>query len=114
MRIQGVDDSRAPVGERMQIYKQLEQHKILDSLILFPDGASRRGDIVLALGHKIAFVEKHLLGSRCSCNSRELDEEMFCARTPRRAITRGSALEPERMASVKLRIATLQLFGVSQ
>lgn len=47
------------------IYKQLEQRKLPGSLILLPDeghGPSKRGHIVLALGHTIAFFEKHLLG----------------------------------------------------
>ncbi|HEX2690819.1 MAG TPA: prolyl oligopeptidase family serine peptidase [Kofleriaceae bacterium] len=65
MLIQGVNDPRVPVGESVQIYKQLEQRKIPGGLLLFPDeghGASKRGNIVLALGHTIAFFEKHLLG----------------------------------------------------
>jgi dipeptidyl aminopeptidase/acylaminoacyl peptidase len=60
----GVNDPRVPVGEGVQIYRQLEQRKIPGSLILFPDeghGPSKRGNIVLATGHTIAFFEKHLL-----------------------------------------------------
>jgi protease II len=65
MMIAGVNDPRVPVGEALQIYKQLEQRKIPGGLILFPDeghGARKRGNIVLAIGHTIAFFEKHLLG----------------------------------------------------
>ena len=65
MLIQGVNDPRVPVGESLQIEKQLEQRKIPGGLILFPDeghGAAKRGNIVLAIGHTIAFFEKHLLG----------------------------------------------------
>ena len=43
----------------------LERRKIPGGLILFPDeghGASKRGNIVLQIGHTIAFFEKHLLG----------------------------------------------------
>ncbi len=62
---QGVNDPRVPVGESLQIYRQLEQRKIPGGLILFPDeghGAAKRGNIVLTIGHTIAFFEKHLLG----------------------------------------------------
>lgn len=65
MMIAGVNDPRVPVGEGLQIYKQLEQRKIPGGLILFPDeghGARKRGNIVLATGHTIAFFEKYLLG----------------------------------------------------
>jgi dipeptidyl aminopeptidase/acylaminoacyl peptidase len=65
MLIQGVNDPRVPVGESLQIYQQLEHRKIPGGLILFPDeghGASKRGNIVLAIGHTIAFFENHLLG----------------------------------------------------
>lgn len=63
--IQGVNDPRVPVGEALQIYKETERRKIPGGLILFPDeghGASKRGNIVLTIGHTIAFFEKHLLG----------------------------------------------------
>jgi dipeptidyl aminopeptidase/acylaminoacyl peptidase len=62
---QGVNDPRVPVGESLQIYKQLEQRKIPGGLILFPDeghGSTKRANIVLTIGHTIAFFEKHLLG----------------------------------------------------
>lgn len=65
MVIGGLNDPRVPIGESLQIYKQLEQRKIPGSLIIFPDeghGAAKRGNIVLAIGHMIAFFEKHLLG----------------------------------------------------
>jgi len=63
--IQGVNDPRVPVGEALQIYKETERRKIPGGLILFPDeghGAAKRGNIVLTIGHTIAFFEKHLLG----------------------------------------------------
>ena len=62
---QGVNDPRVPAGESLQIYRQLEQRKIPGGLILFPDeghGSRKRGNIVLTLGHGIAFFEKHLIG----------------------------------------------------
>jgi dipeptidyl aminopeptidase/acylaminoacyl peptidase len=65
LSIQGVNDPRVPVGEALQIYKELEARKIPGGLILFPDeghGTSKRGNQVLALGHTIAFFEKHLMG----------------------------------------------------
>jgi protease II len=65
MQIMGVNDPRVPVGEGVQIFKQLEQRKIPGGLILFPDeghGPSKRGNIVLSAGHTVAFFEKHLLG----------------------------------------------------
>jgi dipeptidyl aminopeptidase/acylaminoacyl peptidase len=63
--IAGLNDPRVPVGESVQIHKQLEQRKIPGGLIVFPDeghGPQKRGNIVLTLGHTIAFFEKHLLG----------------------------------------------------
>jgi dipeptidyl aminopeptidase/acylaminoacyl peptidase len=63
--IGGLNDPRVPIGESVQIYKQLEQRKIPSGLIVFPDeghGAQKRGNIVLAIGHTIAFFEHHLLG----------------------------------------------------
>ena len=64
MVIQGVNDPRVPVGEGVQMYKALERRKIPGGLILFPDeghGAAKRGNIVLTIGHTIAFFEKHLM-----------------------------------------------------
>jgi protease II len=63
--IAGLNDPRVPVGESVQIHKQLEQRKIPGGLVVFPDeghGARKRGNVVLTLGHTIAFFEKHLLG----------------------------------------------------
>ena len=62
---QGVNDPRVPAGESVQIYKQMEQRKIPGGLVLFPDeghGAKKRSNIVLTIGHSIAFFEKYLLG----------------------------------------------------
>ncbi len=64
MLIQGVNDPRTPVGEAVQIYKQLEQRKLPGGLILFADeghGASKRSNLVLQIGHTIAFFEKQLM-----------------------------------------------------
>ncbi|NVB79023.1 MAG: S9 family peptidase [Kofleriaceae bacterium] len=63
--VQGVNDPRTPVGEALAIYREMERRKIPGGLILFADeghGASKRGNIVLQIGHTIAFFEKHLLG----------------------------------------------------
>jgi dipeptidyl aminopeptidase/acylaminoacyl peptidase len=63
--VQGVNDPRTPVGEAVMIYRDLEKRKIPAGLILFADeghGASKRSNIVLQIGHTIAFFEKHLLG----------------------------------------------------
>jgi dipeptidyl aminopeptidase/acylaminoacyl peptidase len=63
--VQGVNDPRTPVGEAIVIYRNLEARKIPAGLILFPDeghGAQKRSNIVLQIGHTIAFFEKHLLG----------------------------------------------------
>ncbi|MBA3459222.1 MAG: S9 family peptidase [Deltaproteobacteria bacterium] len=63
MIIQGVNDPRVPVGEAMQIYRELEKRKIPGSMMLFADeghGAAKRGNIVMTIGHTIAFFEKHL------------------------------------------------------
>lgn len=61
--IQGVNDPRVPVGEALQMYRELEKRKIPAGMILFGDeghGASKRGNIVATIGHTIAFFEKHL------------------------------------------------------
>ena len=63
MIIQGVNDPRVPVGEALQMYKELEKRRIPGGLILFADeghGASKRGNIVATIGHTIAFMQKHL------------------------------------------------------
>lgn len=63
--IQGVNDPRTPVGEAIAIHREMERRRIPGGLILFPDeghGARKRGNIVLQIGHTIAFFEKHLLG----------------------------------------------------
>ena len=65
LMIQGVNDPRTPAGEALVIFRDLERRKIPASLILFPDeghGASKRSNIVLQIGHTIAFFQKHLLG----------------------------------------------------
>jgi dipeptidyl aminopeptidase/acylaminoacyl peptidase len=62
--VQGVNDPRTPVGEAIVIHDQLEQRGIPTGLILFADeghGASKRSNIVLQIGHTIAFFEKQLL-----------------------------------------------------
>ena len=65
MIIQGVNDPRVPVGEALQMYKELEKRRIPGGLILFADeghGASKRGNIVATIGHTIAFMQQHLTG----------------------------------------------------
>ncbi len=62
--IQGANDPRTPAGEAIVIYRDLERRKIPGGLIVFPDeghGASKRSNIVLQIGHTIAFFENHLL-----------------------------------------------------
>ncbi|MEO8845820.1 MAG: prolyl oligopeptidase family serine peptidase [Kofleriaceae bacterium] len=59
----GVNDPRVPVGEPLQIHGAMEQRRIEGDLILFPDeghGSSKRANIVLTIGHEIAFFEQHL------------------------------------------------------
>jgi len=61
--VQGVNDPRTPVGEALQIHDELEQRGVPGGLILFPDeghGAVKRSNIVLQIGHAIAFFERHL------------------------------------------------------
>jgi len=63
MLIQGVNDPRVPVGEAIQLYRELEKRNVPGGLMLFPDeghGAAKRANIVMTLGHTIAFFEKHL------------------------------------------------------
>jgi dipeptidyl aminopeptidase/acylaminoacyl peptidase len=62
--VQGVNDPRTPVGEALVIYRELARRNVAGGLILFPDeghGARKRSNIVLQLGHALAFFEKHLL-----------------------------------------------------
>lgn len=62
---QGVNDPRVPVGESVQVYRQLEARKVPGGLVLFPDeghGSRKRSNIVLTIGHSIAFFEKYLMG----------------------------------------------------
>ena len=61
--IQGVNDPRTPVGEALQLHDELEARNVPCSLILFPDeghGAAKRSNIVLQIGHTIAFFERYL------------------------------------------------------
>lgn len=62
---QGVNDPRVPVGESVQIYKMMEARKVPGGLVLFPDeghGSRKRSNVVLTIGHTIAFFEKYLQG----------------------------------------------------
>ena len=66
LMIAGVNDPRVPVGEAIQIHDALARRGIPGGLILFPDeghGASKRGNIVLTIGHMLAFFEKYLAPS---------------------------------------------------
>jgi dipeptidyl aminopeptidase/acylaminoacyl peptidase len=64
--IQGVNDPRVPAGEAVQIHDLLEKRGVSSPLILFPDeghGASKRGNLVLQIGHVIRFLEENLKGA---------------------------------------------------
>jgi dipeptidyl aminopeptidase/acylaminoacyl peptidase len=61
--VQGVNDPRMPVGDAVQIHDELERRGVAAELILFPDeghGTAKRSNIVLQVGHAIAFFERHL------------------------------------------------------
>ena len=61
--IQGVNDPRVPAGEAIQIHDLLEKRGASSPLILFADeghGASKRGNLVLEIGHVIRFLEENL------------------------------------------------------
>ena len=61
--IQGVNDPRVPAGEAIQIHDLLAKRGVSSPLILFPDeghGASKRGNLVLEVGHVIRFLEENL------------------------------------------------------
>ena len=63
--IGGLNDPRVPIGESVQIHRELERRKVPTELIIFSDeghGAIKRGNVVLMIGHSIAFFKKHLLG----------------------------------------------------
>jgi dipeptidyl aminopeptidase/acylaminoacyl peptidase len=65
LSIQGVNDPRVPVGEALQIYRELERRRIPGGLILFADeghGAAKRDTQALQVGHTIAFFTQHLVG----------------------------------------------------
>jgi len=64
--IQGVNDPRVPAGEAIQIHDALAKRGVSSPLILFPDeghGASKRGNLVLEIGHVIRFLEENLKGA---------------------------------------------------
>ncbi|HEY1812248.1 MAG TPA: prolyl oligopeptidase family serine peptidase [Kofleriaceae bacterium] len=66
LMIAGVNDPRVPVGEAIQIHDALARRGIPGGLILFADeghGARKRGNIVLTIGHELAFFEKYLAPS---------------------------------------------------
>jgi len=61
--IHGINDPRTPVGEALQFHDELESRNLPSGLILFPDeghGAHKRSNIVLQIGHTIAFFERYL------------------------------------------------------
>ena len=61
--IQGIHDPRTPIGEALQIHDALEQRGVPGELMLFPDegrGAANRSNLVLQVGHGIAFFERYL------------------------------------------------------
>jgi dipeptidyl aminopeptidase/acylaminoacyl peptidase len=64
MVIQGATDPRVPVGEAIQIHKELKDRKIASPLIIFADeghGTSKRSNKVLELGHALQFLKQNLL-----------------------------------------------------
>jgi len=63
--IQGVNDPRVPAGEAIQVHDALAKRGVSSPLILFADeghGASKRGNLVLQIGHVIRFLEENLKG----------------------------------------------------
>jgi dipeptidyl aminopeptidase/acylaminoacyl peptidase len=61
--IQGVNDPRVPVGEAIQMHRELVKKNIPTGLILFSDeghGASKRENVVQEIGHMISFFKKYL------------------------------------------------------
>jgi dipeptidyl aminopeptidase/acylaminoacyl peptidase len=63
MIIQGANDPRVPVGEAIQIHKDLEAKNIPSSLIVFADeghGTDKRSNKVLELGHALSFLKQNL------------------------------------------------------
>lgn len=61
--IQGVSDSRVPVGEALQMHKKMQEKKLAGDLILFADEghlAQKRSNQVLEIGHTVLFFKKHL------------------------------------------------------
>ena len=65
--IQGVNDPRVPAGEAIQVHDALAKRGVSSPLILFPDeghGASKRGNLVLEIGHVLRFLEENLKGKR--------------------------------------------------
>ena len=60
---QGATDPRVPAGEAVQIYDELVRRNIDCELNIYADeghGAQKRENIVLMLGHAIAFFQRHL------------------------------------------------------
>jgi dipeptidyl aminopeptidase/acylaminoacyl peptidase len=61
--IQGLNDPRVPAGEALVIHGALEARGIERGLVIFPDeghGMKKRANQVLAMGHTLAFFQKHL------------------------------------------------------
>jgi dipeptidyl aminopeptidase/acylaminoacyl peptidase len=65
--IQGLDDPRVPAGEAIQIAEALAGRGVAARLILLEGeghAAARRGGQVIMAGHKLRFLEEHLLGTK--------------------------------------------------
>ena len=65
--IQGLNDPRVPVGESLAMRDALTGRGIDAPLIIFADeghGAGKRANQVLAVGHTVAFFQKHLKGAQ--------------------------------------------------
>lgn len=61
--MQGIHNPRTPIGEALQIHDELEHRGVPGELILFPDdgpGAAKRSNLVLQVGHELAFFERYL------------------------------------------------------
>jgi dipeptidyl aminopeptidase/acylaminoacyl peptidase len=63
--IQGATDPRVPAGEALQMFEAIQRKNVPSGFILFADeghGMQKRENQVLAYGHLLQFLEKHLKG----------------------------------------------------
>jgi len=67
LMLQGANDPRVPVGEAVQVYRELETRKLPAKLMIFPDeghGFAKRENQVIAMGHTVRFFQEHLQGKK--------------------------------------------------